>query len=223
MRIVGVIPIKLNNERVPNKNIKLFYDGTPLMQFVQKNLLAIDDIDEIYCYCSDQCVEKYLLNGVKFLKRPTDLDYAKTTSNEILKCLAKEIEADIYVYAMATAPFLTPRHISEGIQMVASREYDSAMPVTAMHDYLWKNNKPLNFDVRNVPRSQDLETIYCETCGVFIINRDVILDGGRRIGDHPYLIEVNSIEAIDIDYPEDFLIANAVYRALNLKENGDLS
>ncbi len=212
MKVVGVFPIKTNNERVPNKNTKEFYDGTPLIHFVQKNLLSIPEISEIYCYCSDESIKPYLLDGVNFLKRPKELDSSKASSNDILKCLSKEVVADIYVYAMATAPFLKSTHIIEGINAVASGKYDSAMPVEEMHEYLWQNGRPLNFDVNNVPRSQDLESIYKETCGMFIINRDVILDHGRRIGDSPYLITVDSIEAIDIDYPEDFRIANAIYR-----------
>lgn len=211
MKIVGIFPIKLTNERLPGKNTKEFSDGTPLIYFVQRNLIATDIVDEVYCYCSDESVEKYLLDGVKLKVRDKRLDLPTVTSNDILSEIAKEIVADIYVYAMATAPFLKPESIKNAIKMVASGEHDSAMPVIEMRDYLWKDGKALNFDPNNTPRSQDLEPVYLETCGVFIINRDVILDGGRRIGRNPYMFTVNSIEAIDIDYPEDFLIAEAIY------------
>jgi hypothetical protein len=30
MRIVALVPVKLNNERTPGKNTKNIYDGTPL-------------------------------------------------------------------------------------------------------------------------------------------------------------------------------------------------
>ena len=36
MKVVVMIPIKLNNERVPGKNLKCFSDGTPLINFIQK-------------------------------------------------------------------------------------------------------------------------------------------------------------------------------------------
>ena len=50
MKIVACIPIKLNSQRVPGKNIKLFSDGTPLMHLIQKTLLQVRGIDEIYCW-----------------------------------------------------------------------------------------------------------------------------------------------------------------------------
>ena len=43
MKVVAFIPIKLNNERTPGKNIKRFSDGTPLMHFVQSSLLALKE------------------------------------------------------------------------------------------------------------------------------------------------------------------------------------
>lgn len=39
MKVVVMIPIKLNNERVPGKNLKCFSDGTPLINFIQKACL----------------------------------------------------------------------------------------------------------------------------------------------------------------------------------------
>lgn len=53
MKIVAVIPIKLNNERVPVKNIKCFSDGTPLICCIQSTLMKSKLIDEIYVYCSN--------------------------------------------------------------------------------------------------------------------------------------------------------------------------
>ena len=33
----------------------------------------------------------------------------------------------------------------------------------------------------------------------------------RRIGETPYIVEVSEIEAVDIDEPEDFMIADSIY------------
>ena len=84
MKVVAVIPIKLGSERVPLKNIKPFCDGTPLIYFVQRACLLSACIDEIYIYCSDELIKKYLLPDVKFLKRPEYLNGNKYGSNHIL-------------------------------------------------------------------------------------------------------------------------------------------
>ena len=73
MKVVALIPIKLGSVRVPQKNIKPFFDGTPLMHFIQRTCLESGLIDEVYIYCSNEDVKEYILPGVKFLKRPVTL------------------------------------------------------------------------------------------------------------------------------------------------------
>ena len=47
MKTVALIPIKLGSKRVPGKNIKPFFDGTPLMHFIQRACLDAKTIDEV--------------------------------------------------------------------------------------------------------------------------------------------------------------------------------
>ena len=49
MKVVALIPIKLSSTRIPSKNIKPFYDGTPLMSFIQRACLQSEKIDDVYC------------------------------------------------------------------------------------------------------------------------------------------------------------------------------
>ena len=126
MKTVIMIPIKLNNERVPGKNIKRFADGTPLMSFIQKACLGSKKADEIYVYCSNPDVKDYLLSGVTFLKRPSFLDGNTCNCNDIIREFIKQIDADIYVVSHATGPFTTSENIDKCIDAVMSGEYDSA-------------------------------------------------------------------------------------------------
>ena len=41
---------------------------------------------------------------------------------------------------------------------------------------------------------------------MFLFNREVALQG-INTGDKPYLFEVDEIEAVDINYPIDFIVA----------------
>ena len=68
MKVVCIIPIKLNNVRLPNKNIKLL-NGKPLCSYLFNTIINIDIIDEIYCYCSDDKIKSYLPEKIKFLLR----------------------------------------------------------------------------------------------------------------------------------------------------------
>ena len=209
MRTVAIMPIKLNNERLPGKNTKLL-GGKPLLQYELDNLLATKLCDSIYVYCSSEKIIDYLPKGVEFLKRPAFLDFPTSNFTQIFKNFMNEIDAGIYVYAHATAPFITKVTMVECINAVESGEYDSAFCATKIQDYLWQDNKPMNFDATNLPRSQDLKPIYRETSGVYVFTKEVFLKIKRRIGVKPFIKEVSYKEAVDINNPEDFNLAEAL-------------
>lgn len=219
MKTVAFVPIKLNNERIPGKNLKPFFDGTPLVHFILKTLIQIEEIDDVYVFCSDTAIKEYLPAGVKFLLRPTYLDTAEATPQDIMREFISKIQADIYVTSHATSPFVSAEHIRECVVKVQSGEYDSAFTAEKIQRLLWKNNSPLNFEADHIPRTQDLEKIYSEVSAAYVYRKEVFLRLKRRIGEKPYICEVSGLECVDIDYPEDFMIADAIYEKIICKDD----
>lgn len=217
MKSVAFVPIKLNNERFPNKNITPFDGGDPLIHYILSTLKKVKNVDEIYVYCSSEEILPFLPEGVKFLKREPYLDLSTTSFNEVLTTFAEKVTADVYALTHATAPFIKPESIELGIDKVLSGKHDSALAVTKLQEFIWKDGLPFNYEVTNIPRTQDLEVLYTETCGLFVYTRDLILNKRRRVGDTPFLVEVSKIEACDINTKDDFVIANAIFKSLYLK------
>lgn len=81
-----------------------------------------------------------------------------------------------------------------------------------MCDYLFETMK-------NIVRTQDLEPIYMETGAFFIFRKEVFTKFGQRIGNKPYIYEIDQFEAVDVDTAEDFEFAKAV--AAYLANKGD--
>ena len=214
MKTVALLPIKLNNQRVPGKNIKKFSDGTPLMALIQRTCLEAKTIDETYVYCSNSQVKDYILPGIKYLERPDFLDSDSANSNDIIREFLKEVDADIYVETHATGPFTKPESIDACIEAVKSGDHDSAFLAKRIQEFLWQEGKALNFDIQNFPRTQDLVPIYSEAPGAYVFSKETFQKYGRRVGITPYIHEISEIESRDIDYPEDFEIANAIYMSL---------
>jgi len=221
MKIIAMIPIKINSERIPLKNIKKFYDGTPLIHFIQKVCLETNNIDDTYVYCSDESIKDYLLPGIKFLKRPRKLDLNTANCNTIIDEFIKSVDAEVYVATHATAPFSSSETIDLCIDKVKGGEYDSAFCVKSVKSFLWQDGKSLNFDIQKFPRTQDLPLIYAETDEAYVFTKETFLKYGRRVGDKPYIHEINKIEAIDIDYQVDFEIANAIYKWRKTNESSN--
>ena len=209
MKIVAIMPIKLKNERLPGKNTKML-GGKPLLQYELESLKSTGLVNDINVYCSDEAVVPYLPEGINFMKRPAVLDLPTSNFSQIFETFMSEKDADIYVYAHATAPFITVETMKQCIEAVVSGEYDSAFCASKIQDYLWQNGEPLNFDATNVPRSQDIPPIYRETSGVYVFTKEVFLKYHRRIGKKPFVKEVSFKEAVDINNPEDFELAEAL-------------
>lgn len=218
MKVVAFVPIKLNNERTPGKNTKKFFDGTPLIQCILKTLVTVQGLDEIYVFCSNEEITQYLIDGVSFLKRPEYLDTQQATPQDIIHEFMKKVDADVYMVSHATSPFVKKEHFEECIHAVVTEGYDSSFTGEKIQKLLWTSkNQPLNFNPENVPRTQDLEPIYDEVSAAYVFRKDMFLKLNRRVGMNPHITEVSGVECIDIDYPEDFDIANAIYKEIITK------
>ena len=214
MKTVAVVPIKLNNERLPNKNIKPFDNGLPLCHYIFETLKKVNGIDKIYVYCSNPKIKNFIPEGIEYLKRSENLDQNTTKINEVLAAFAKDIPADIYVMTHATAPFIKTSSIELGLDAVKNKAFDSAFAVKKIQTFLWKNGKTFNYDLNNIPRTQDLAPIFEETSGFYIYKQELITKQNCRIGKNPFMVEVNAIESCDIDTQEDFDIANALFNQI---------
>ncbi len=221
MKTVAVVPIKMNNERLPGKNTKCFDNGEPLVTHVLKTLKKVNNIDEIYCFCSNEAIKEFLPDGVKYLKREEWLDLSTTSITDVLTSFADNVDADIYVLVHATAPFITAESIYKGVEAVKSGKYDSSLSVERLQEFMWKDGKPFNYSLEKIPRTQDLDPMFCETSGFFAYTKELMLKEHRRVGHNPYLVEVSKIEATDIDEPEDFEIANAIYNFIVMKRENN--
>lgn len=215
MKTVAFVPIKMNNERLPGKNTKSFDNGEPLIYYILNTLSKVKGLDDIYVYCSNEDICNYIPKNVKFLKRDEYLDLSTTSFNEVLTTFAERVESDYYILTHATAPFISKESFERAIEVIENTDHDSVLTVSKLKEFLWKDGKPFNYSPEKIPRTQDLDDMFTETCGMYMYSRDLILKENRRIGHNPYLLEVSKIEALDINVPIDFEICNAVFNALN--------
>lgn len=215
MKTVAFVPIKLNNQRTPGKNTKKFKDGVALITVFLKTLVQVEGIDEVYVFCSDPAIKEYMIDGVKYLNRPNYLDTQTATPQDIIREFSNIVEADVYAVCHCTSPFVTKEHFEECINAVKSGKYDSSFTAERLQHLMWtEDNKPLNFDPTNVPRTQDLPVYYNEVSAAYVFKKEVFIQYNRRVGINPYITEVSGVECIDIDYPEDFEIADAIYMSI---------
>ena len=209
MKVVAFVPIRLNSKRVVGKNLKMLGDK-PLLQYILDTLKETPSIDEVYVYCSQEDICPLLPKGVKFLKRNELLDRDETLGQEIYDAFTKEVDADIYVLAHTTSPFIKAPTIDNAVRQVIDRNYDSAFSAQKVQTFSWYKGHPLNYNLKEIPRTQTIEPVYFETSAFYVFRKEVWTEAHQRIGAKPYMAIVDPIEGIDIDNPEDFEFATRV-------------
>ena len=206
MKVVAFVPIRLNSKRVVGKNLKLL-GGKPMMCYLLETLVQVPAIDEVYVYCSSDEVRPLLPTGVKLLKRDTALDSDEALGEQIYDAFVREVDADVYMLAHTTSPFIKAETINNAINKVLQGQYDSAFSAQKIQTFAWYGGKPLNYSPTNIPRTQTIEPVYVETSAFYIFRREMWVQHHRRVGNTPYMAIVGPVEGVDIDYPEDFEFA----------------
>lgn len=209
MKTVAFVPIRLNSKRVAGKNLKMLGDK-PLLRYILDTLVQVKHIDEVYVYCSKEEIINYLPDGVKFLKRPEYLDSDETLGKDIYEEFTKTIDADVYILAHTTSPFIKVNTIEAALCKILDEDYDSAFSAEKIQTFTWYKGKTLNYDLKEIPRTQTIEPIFVETSAFFMFKRDIWQVHKQRIGFKPYIAEVDKIEGVNIDWPEDFALAETI-------------
>lgn len=206
MKTVAFVPIKLNSQRLKNKNI-LPLGEKSLCWYVLNTLTEAKEIDEVYVYCSDEKIKEYIPENVIFKKRDKRLDGDLVKGYEIYKSFVEEIDADIYVLAHATSPFTRTTSFDNALLQIKNGMYDSAFSAERIQTFAWYQEKPINYELTDVPRTQDIEPVWVETSGFYAFEKNIFVEHGRRIGFKPYIQEVSGMEAVDIDEARDYELA----------------
>lgn len=218
MKVVAFLPAKGSSERVENKNLKLL-DGKPLFLHTLEKLVAFDFIDEVYLDTeSNEIIDHAIETGCRILKRDPALASNKTDGNQLFYNEVKQVEADVYIQILGTSPFIMENTIRHGVQtLIDNQQYDSAVLVKKERQYTWNESGP-NYNIDSIPNSIDLQESTIETMGLYIVRAEAAHRTQRRIGDKPYLLEATPLDAVDVNWPEEFELANLVAAGIREKD-----
>ena len=210
MRVVAFLPAKGSSSRIESKNMKLM-DGKPLFLHTLEKLVESNLFDDVYLDTeSEDVIEAASEVKCKILRRDASLASNKTDGNKMFMNEVSQVEADIYVQILCTSPFINVATIAQGIeQLKASDKFDSAVLIRKERLYMWGETGP-SYDVEHIPNSVDLPDTTIETMGLYIVKKEAALKTKRRIGDSPFQLEASALEAIDVNWPEDFLLAELI-------------
>lgn len=216
MKIKALVAVRSGSMRVKNKNIRPFA-GSTLLEVKLAQLKRIPQLDGIIVNSNDST----MLNMARDMGCETvlrDQYYASNSvsMSDVYKNMAENCDCDVIVYINATNPLLEDKTVVDAIEKYLQMEkegiYDSLNSAHLVKEFLFKDNLPINYDLRHQPRSQDLPDIAALNFAVNIISREKMIECKNVVGYHPNIYLIDEVEATDIDNPIDFDFAEFVYR-----------
>lgn len=219
-KVTAFVPCRKGSQRTPRKNIRPFHDiEHGLIEIKLKQLLRVQRIDEILLSTDDDEILNFadsLGNGrITLHKRDPSLSSSDTLTHQIIEHSLDVVSEGHVMWAHVTSPFIYGKLYSDILTEYFTsmkKGYDSLMTTNPIQGFLWKDGDALNYDrsVEKWPRTQTLEPVHEVNCGVFLAPVDVCREHQDRIGSRPYCFPLNGVTGHDIDWPEDFAIAEAM-------------
>jgi CMP-N-acetylneuraminic acid synthetase len=212
MRIVALLPMKANSERVKGKNFRDF-GGKPLFKWVLDTLLSVAEIDLIVINTDARHIlaEYGLIDNERILIRDRNEEICGDliSMNLIIKDDIKNIDSDIYLMTHTTNPFLSRHSVQAAIEKfqttVKAGVADSLFTVNKVQDRFYDVDvQPINHDPANLIRTQDLDPWYQENSNLYLFSKDSFYKTDARIGANPTMLVTAPYESTDIDTPDDW-------------------
>jgi N-acylneuraminate cytidylyltransferase len=226
MKNLAIIPARGGSKRIPRKNIKDFL-GKPIMSYSIETALHSGLFDEVMVSTDDEEITQIALQygaKVPFMRsKETANDFAPTV--EVLKEVEKEYrnqfhkEFDYICCIYATAPFITEKHLKEGLRLLMDKNLSSVFPIVPFSYPVWRSLRineqgktEMVWEKYINTRSQDLEPLYHDAGQWYWYNPKKITNSLFTNNSSSIILPEEIVQ--DIDTLSDWEIAEIKYGIL---------
>lgn len=214
-----LIAVRGGSKRVPKKNVRPFC-GSSMLELKIQQALRLQDISGVVVTSEDEeMLEIANRLGATAMKRDPYYASDSVPMGDVYVHLASTLDCKDILWTPVTSPLVRDETIQECIQLYKQLdEHDSVVTTNLIQEYLWIENKAINYDPMHHPRSQDLPDIYALNFAVNILPRELMIKNKNILGDNFYAHMLDEIEALDVDTEYEFMIAEFLYEKMRNNE-----
>lgn len=227
---IAIIPARGGSKRIPRKNIKTFA-GKPMIGYAIEAALACDTIDRVVISTDDDEIATIAEGfGAEIpFRRPPELadDFTPTVpviQHAIEACRTSGLELEHVVCIYPGVPFIRTEDLNRSFELLIAHDSQGyTFPVTGFPSPIQRalkigeNGSLTPFSLEHVERrTQDLEPAFFDA-GQFYWGHAEIWLSGASLHANGRAIVLPEWRVVDIDTPEDWLRAEALYRAIGEK------
>ena len=211
--IIAMVPVRAGSIRVLEKNTRTFAD-TNLLELKLNSLKRLKGIDGLVvstdCEKSAEIAQKF---GAEVQWRDDFFAGSNVTNDQHWYHIAKTTPGEVVFMAQVTSPLVRVSSMQRALdQYLLRNEKISINSVSAEKKFLWENGVPVNYNISQTPKSQDLPEIVSLNFAITIISREEMMHRKNVIGEKPVFVELDKVESLDIDDYLDFEIAETIFK-----------
>lgn len=226
---IAVIPARGGSKRIPRKNIKEFC-GKPMIAYSIEAALQSGCFDKVIVSTDDTEIAKVARRygaEVPFI-RPAELSNDYTGTIPVIRhavewLIQQGIDPQLVCCLYATAPFVTPKYLQQGLQQMIEQDADYAFTVTS---YAFPIQRAIKispqlgiemFDSNNFnTRSQDLEEAWHDAGQFYWGKAEAWLSEKIIFGPKSTPVILPRHRVQDIDTFEDWDRAEWLFKAMQV-------
>jgi CMP-N,N'-diacetyllegionaminic acid synthase len=242
MNVLAVIPARGGSKGIPRKNIRML-GGKPLLQYTVEAAFGAERVTRVILSTDDEeiaWVGRRLGVEAPFL-RPPELARDDTPTLPVIQHAVRVLERDgadfdAVCILQPTHPFRRAEDVDGCIELLESSGSDSVvtvLPVPAEHHPHWVYFEGAGGTLRlstggrePVARRQDLPAAWHREGSVYVVRRNVLMEGNSLYGDRLVGYPMSGRKLVNLDTWEDWRRAEALLKEEALAEgisNGVLS
>lgn len=212
--LVAVVTVRKGSQRVKNKNFKTFARKNLLIHKIEV-LKKIKELDEIIINTDSlKAINIAKKLNVSFYKREKYFASSTCTNSDFWSNIAKNTQSKYIMFTHCTNPMVTEKTYREFVKVFEKnkKHFDSFNTVSEVKEFLFLKGKPINFNPKKTPNSQDLPEIFKLNFAINILLTKQMYKTKTLIGKKPYFFKLNQIEGYDINTPLEFSFAEHLFK-----------
>ena len=214
MKIICMIPARLESKRIKKKNLRLI-NKKPLVTYVIEKSKKCKFFNEIYLNSDSNIFEKIAKkNRINFFLRKKKFASDQSTSDDFCMDFINNIKGDILIQILPTSPLISTEEINNFVKTMIKKNYDTLISVKKIQIECIYKNKPINFKKNKKTNSQDLIPIKAYSTVLMGWKYNTYKKNMKKYGSAYHggkakigYFELKGLSTIDIDNEEDFKLS----------------
>ncbi|WP_179473020.1 acylneuraminate cytidylyltransferase [Mycolicibacterium vinylchloridicum] len=216
--VLAVIPARGGSKSLPRKNVRPL-GGIPLIAHTIRAAQAADLVTRVVVSTEDAEIASIARSfGADVIDRPVELASDEASSESaLLHALdyldtAEGYRPDILCFLQCTSPLTASEDIDNVLSTMIEAGAETALAVTRFHYFVWRQDHEgsavgVNHDKAVRLRRQDRHREFLETGAVYAMLADGFRVARHRFFGRTVVHEMPASRVLEIDDPEDFVLA----------------